>query len=417
MGEESKVKEYMRFVIQDICECIGPRPPCSPEEAECAQYLKERLGELVDEAQIEEFICHPGSYRAQFRLPMLSIMCVTLFYWLYFLFQNALFLIIPLCILIAAVIIIQTNIMLNVEFIDPLFKKERSTNVVGKLYPEGEVERRIVIGGHHDSNWEFPILRKSWKLFGLLMALPIILNYFLLAAFVLKLILHSLSNPYLFFLELDLTFLIFLTAFIPFLIYGIFNTVSDRPVMGANDNLTSLAVILALASHLKKTSLKNTEIWLVSHGCEEIGDRGSKRFSRKHLDKLIDAIVINIDMIGGKNTQLRFITSELVFTKLSSEIADELAKIAKGLSIPHQKKMIGAYTDSFAYAQNKIQSCSIVGFPEKGVPSHYHTREDTIENLEFDNLWDCFQILLKFIDKVENEETFILKKSLVIKQQ
>ncbi len=406
MTEERQVKEFMQFIIQEICEQIGPRPPCSPEEAKCANYLKVKLGKYADETAIEEFSCHPGSYRVQYQIPIMSLIFTTIFYWFYFKFPNIIFLILPLGVLTVALIIIQANIMHNIELIDPLFKKENSTNVVAKFYPKGEITQRIIIGGHHDSNWEFPILRKSWKLFGLLMALPIILNYLLFVIFVLKLILHFFSRPYLFFIELDLTILIILTVLIPFLIIGAFNIISNRPVMGANDNLTSLAVILALASNLKNLSLKNTEIWLVSHGCEEIGDRGSKRFVRKHLEDLRNALVVNIDMIGGKNTQLRFITAEVIFIKLSSKIADELANIAKKLKIPHQKGMIEAYTDSMAYAQNKIRACSIIGFPERGIPPHYHTREDTIENLVFNNLWDCYRILISFIKRVDSATIF-----------
>ncbi|HUY00239.1 MAG TPA: M28 family peptidase [Candidatus Deferrimicrobium sp.] len=407
--EEKQVTEYMHFIIQEICDTIGPRPPCSPEEAKCASYIEDHLKENANETAIEEFFCHPGSYRAQFEIPVVSLISITIFYWFYFYFQSIIFLILPLCILTASLLVIFTNIMRNIEFIDPVFKNEPSTNVFGKFKPKDAIKRRIVIGGHHDSNWEYPILRKSWKLLGFLMAFPVILNYLFFAIFIIKLLLHFFSIYYLFISSVDLALLIFLTILIPVLIFWAFNIVSDRPIMGANDNLTSIAVILAIASRLKSLDLKSTEVWLVSHGCEEIGDRGSKRFSQKYYPELKDAFIINIDMIGGKNTQLRFITAEVIFlVKLSQGIATELAAIAQELNIPYQMGMIEAFTDSMAYAQNKIRACSIIGFTEKGIPAHYHTREDTIEKLDFRNLWDCYQILLKFIKKVDNGE--ILQK-------
>ncbi len=405
MTEETRIKDYMRHIIQDICEKIGPRPPCSPEEAKCAHYIEEELRKYTSKARTEEFQCHPRSYRIQYQIPSISMIMVTIFYWLYFSFLHLAFLIIPIIFLGCAMLVIQLNIMRNSEFIDPLFPAETSTNVVGIISPKGETHTRVVIGGHHDSNWEYPVLRKSWKLFGFLTALPIISNYLFFGLFILKLILSAFSLPYLGSREVDLTLLIILTSLIPVLLLWMFNIVSHRPVMGANDNLTAIATILAIASYLKHAELKQTEVWLVSHGCEEIGDRGSKAFAKTHYHDLKDALVLNLDMIGGQDSMLRFVTTELMFMfKLSPRLVNELVKIAKELQIPYHTGLVEGFTDSLAYIQSKIEACSITGFPKKGIPAHYHTREDTMEHLNFENLWHCYRILLRFIEKVDTGE-------------
>jgi hypothetical protein len=294
------------------------------------------------------------------------------------------------------------------ELIDPLFKSKESTNVYGKILPEGTVKTRLVIGGHHDANWEFTLLRKSWIVFGIIIVLTNTLPYLLSGIFGLKIVFYTLSNPYLFLPAIDFIFLIFFTILNPFFIYSTFNMISNTPVIGADDNLSALAVILAIARHLKINKLKNTEVWLVSHGCEEIGDRGSKRFSKKHYNELKDAFVINLDTVGGKGISFRFVTAEVMFIiKLSKEIAVELAKIAEELNIPYQIGKIEAYTDSMAYAQNKIEVCSIVGFPEKGFPRHYHTKYDTLDKIDVNSLWNCYRILLQFIEKVDNPKNRI----------
>ena len=121
MSEEEQVKEYMRFIIQDICDNIGPRPPCSPEEAQCAHYFENKLKKSTELTTLEKFSCHPSAYRTQFRVSMIVIICTTIFYWLHFFVPNLTFLIIPLCLNLFAIIVIQTNIMRNTELIDPLF--------------------------------------------------------------------------------------------------------------------------------------------------------------------------------------------------------------------------------------------------------------------------------------------------------
>jgi len=407
MNEENTIKEYMQHIIKDICEKIGPRPPCSPEEAKCASYINEELKKYTDKSWIEEFQCHPQSYRIQYQIPSITIITITILYWFYFFFLQIIFLILPVILLIDAILVIQLNIMHNSEFIDPLFPSRVSTNVFGIISPKGNVTGRIVIGGHHDSNWEYPILRRSWKLFGFLTALPIIANYLFLGLFILKLILCAFLMPYIFAKDVDLILLIIFTSVNPVLLVWMFNIVSHRPVMGANDNLTSLAIILAIASNLRNLELEKTEIWLVSHGCEEIGDRGSKRFAKAHYNDLKDASVINLDMVGGQDSMLRFITTELMFmVKLSPRLINELIKIAEELQIPYHTGLVEGFTDSMAYIQNKIEACSIIGFPKKGIPAHYHTREDTIDHLNFDNLWNCYRILLRFIEKIDKKEFF-----------
>ena len=411
MTEENRITDYMRHIIQDICETIGPRPPCSPKEAQCAAYINAELKKFTNKTKIEEFQCHPQSYRIQYQIPSLSMIGVTFLYWLYFFYLHIAFLILPLLLLVGALLVIQLNIMRNSEFIDPLFPKQGSTNVFGIISPKGEVTARIVIGGHHDSNWEYPVLRKSWRIFGFLTALPIISNYLFFGLFVLKLIVFALSMPYIGIREVDLTLLIILTSLIPVLLIWMFNIVSHRPVMGANDNLTAIAILLAIGSYLKNAELKRTEIWLVSHGCEEIGDRGSKAFAKTHYNDLKNALVINLDMVGGQDSMLRFITTELMFMfKLSPRLLNELVKITEELQIPYQTGLVEGFTDSLAYIQNKIEACSITGFPPKGIPAHYHTREDTMEHLNFENLWQCYRILLRFIEKVDEGEILPNKK-------
>lgn len=124
MEAEDITTEYMRFIIQDICDKIGPRPPCSEKEAECAEYIEKEFEKYTNETKIEKFHCHPGSYKAQYRIPMINLIISTIFYWIYFFKQDSLFLIISLIFNLISIIVIQTNILRNTEFIDPFFKKK-----------------------------------------------------------------------------------------------------------------------------------------------------------------------------------------------------------------------------------------------------------------------------------------------------
>jgi len=45
--------------------------------------------------------------------------------------------------------------------------------------------------------------------------------------------------------------------------------------------------------------------------------------------------------------------------------------------------------------------------PKKGFPTHYHTRNDTIERIDFNNLWNCYNILIEFIKRIDENKIII----------
>ena len=90
---------------------------------------------------------------------------------------------------------------------------------------------------------------------------------------------------------MEIILLVIMVAPVPILIpFGI-KVISKTSVMGANDNLSALAVCLSAARYFSdpKNKLTHSELWIVSFGCEEIGIRGSKRFVSKYLDRIKNA--------------------------------------------------------------------------------------------------------------------------------
>ncbi|MHA1270564.1 MAG: M28 family metallopeptidase [Candidatus Helarchaeota archaeon] len=408
MAQNTLILNNMKLLIQEICDSIGPRAPCSKNETKCAELIKSKFEKYTSESYIENFYCHPDSYKVSIRVPMISLLVITVFYWLYYFSLNFIWLLLSGTIILISFIIIQTNLTYNKELIDPLFKKKMSTNVYAKFKPieNANPDKLIVIGGHHDSNYEFILMRLSPIIFGFVITSSIILNYLMLCIFVLKIILYLLSMPFIILPSVDLIILIILSVLFPIYLYSSIVIISNTAVLGADDNLTSIAIILEIARYLNEHKiLKNTEIWLVSHGCEEIGIRGSKRFSKRHFSRLKDSYVINIDMVGGKKSKLKIdIMEEVYLIKLCKELGHEISKIANDLNIEHNLGSVEAFTDSMAYSQKGIKACSLIGIPNKGLPNHYHTRNDTIDNLNFNKLYDVYKLLIEFIKKIDKNE-------------
>ncbi len=216
-----KHEDFMVDFIKEVCEKVGPRAPCSKEEEQCAQFLVNHL-KCCDDAWVEDFSCHPGAYRAMFHWPILFYILAIPFFSFYPL--------ISFILTTFVIIILVGNEIYNLEIIDPLFKKQKSTNVISKIKPLKETKNIIILSGHHDSNWEFPYGKRFGTKVSIFMVLPLIFNP-LLAIF--SLIKMSILIP----LVVEVILLVIIVAPVPILIpFGI-KVISKTSVMGANEKI------------------------------------------------------------------------------------------------------------------------------------------------------------------------------------
>ena len=370
--------------IKEVCETIGPRRPCSIEEKRCTEFLVKHLGKYCDEAWSEDFFCRPGAYRVMFHWPILFYICALPF--LFF------FPLVSLLVAIFVVIMLVANEIYNFELIDVLFKKQKSTNVIAKIKPSKEIKNIIVLSGHHDSNWEFPFGKRFGTKVSIFMVLPLIFNPLLALFSILKIMIQI---P----LVADIILFVIMVAPVPILIPFGMKVISKTSVMGANDNLSALAVCLTTAQYFSnpKNKLTHSELWIVSFGCEEIGIRGSKRFVTKYLEKIKNAYSINLDLVGGKDCHIHVVTKEeMGAIKLSTEICDILQDASRKVNIPVTRGPVMCFTDSMAFSMKKVKSAALIGLlPDQNMPRFYHTIDDTPENIDPSVMGECLEICLQ----------------------
>ncbi|MEM2959912.1 MAG: hypothetical protein QW261_16540, partial [Candidatus Jordarchaeaceae archaeon] len=80
MASFSKLAAEIEEFIKYFCDEVGPRPPCSEQEAKAAKLLKKKFDEYCDKTSLENFTCRPAAYRWVFRLPIiLYILSVALY--------------------------------------------------------------------------------------------------------------------------------------------------------------------------------------------------------------------------------------------------------------------------------------------------------------------------------------------------
>jgi len=399
MESKAEIIQRMKRHIEWICEHIGPRPPCSQAERKLGEYIKAHWDKNSDQTFLEGFTCHPDAYPATFRWPIaLFILSLCLYH---------LFPLLSLLCSLLSVLILILNMMLNVELIDRLFPEKKSCNVFAGFNPQASPDRTVIISCHHDSHVAFPILNRFGAKYSLFMAMVVFSNVFLLGL-ALFAVLFSLVGPESLlrgYPRIAFPVLLLLTATVPLQLYTFLKVLSETPVLGANDNLTGVAVCLALADYLSipEYRLQRTRVWLASFGCEEIGIRGSKRFIARHKEKIHDAHVLNLDMVGGRGTKLQAVTKEEKnLIPLSKKMVSLVQEVARDNHIPVKAGPIIAFTDAMAFARKGIEATSLIALDEKGIVNTYHSVEDIPDNLDYDLLFDSYRLCTAFLKHIDS---------------
>ncbi|GAH21581.1 unnamed protein product, partial [marine sediment metagenome] len=187
--------------------------------------------------------------------------------------------------------------------------------------------------------------------------------------------------------------------FIIMLIPGIWEEVSFRGVISTL-NLSAVAIVLAIGKYLKNHKEiipKNTEIRLISFGCEEAGLRGAFRYVEEHYNELkkYDAQCVNMDGIHSKDNISIIDFEPTTRTKHSDVVVQKVINAAKNSEIKLQSSGLGGSskleklfgqitggTDAAAFSKAKIKAVNITAMDLKQMLGFYHQPTDTVDKIE-----------------------------------
>lgn len=376
----------MMGFINEICDDFGPRLGTSESETKAGLRIKKIMERMTDEATVEEFTCHPRSFLDYIYVTFSCILLGTiLFYW---------FPVISLLLYALGIAVYFLESTLLFEFVDFLFPTAKGSNIVGKIKPTNETKQIILFSGHHDSAYESQMFVKLKEKVILVSMLSIASIFLSILSALIKAILDFLgisvliSNILLTVFPIIAVFLIGFTAL---------NMHSDKVVLGANDNLSGVSVILSIAEYFYNNRPRNVELRFVSFSCEECM-RGSKRFVEKYRSELENnSITINFDGLGvGEHT---IASAEPFFVaKHSMELAEKFQKSSDkaGASIPIKVMPFGG-TDAAFFSRNGLKAISVVGFPIGAFPESWHNMLDAPAIIEAEKLDNIRKVAIQFV--------------------
>jgi len=386
---------FMERVLRDI----GPRPACSDAEKRLGAMLEEDWAGFCDQVDMHAFHCHPRALLGWVPWMVAVYLAALVSYWLFP----------PLAFLLAsgATLVILLQGVRFRELLDRLFPRAEGHNVVGVLRPRGEIQRRVVLMAHQDSAYEFTL----WHRFGNLSPVLMVL----VGAAFLWMTLGSLAAAIAWSIggvdHVAFT-VIGVVGLCLYPVVGLFVFITDWvPVPGAMDNLSGIAVISALGRAAARGGdagqrlLEGTEIILLATSAEEAGLRGSRRFVARHRARLerTPTYVINLDGIGDP-AHFSFIERELwqgvrhddALIGLGMDCAQQV-----GLE-PKRVNLAMGGTDAASFTQHAIPSTTIICQDSTRLVPNYHTRHDTLENMNPLALDQSFQVVLAMLERLDS---------------
>ncbi len=172
---------------------------------------------------------------------------------------------------------------------------------------------------------------------------------------------------------------------------AIFGDIARSPVVpGANDNLTAVATLVALAERLRSEPLSGLRVLLVSVGAEEVLQGGIYGFVRRHLEPLDreQTWALVLDTLGSPQLILLEGEGPVVMEDYwDRRFRDLVASAAEHADAPLRRGMRSRNsTDAVIPSRAGIPTALLTSMDRYKALSNYHQMSDTPENVDYDTV-------------------------------
>ncbi len=171
----------------------------------------------------------------------------------------------------------------------------------------------------------------------------------------------------------------------------------SETVQGANDNLSGVACLVALAELLHERPIRGLRVLLVSCGAEETLQDGIRAFIRRHRHELDPASTrfINLDAVGSPHLVMLEAEGPIRMEEYRGPwLRDLVAERAASLAIPlHRGYRARASTDSVIPSRAGYPIATLVSMTDWRAPANYHLPSDIPANLDYATVADTTRLV------------------------
>jgi peptidase M28-like protein len=164
--------------------------------------------------------------------------------------------------------------------------------------------------------------------------------------------------------------------------------IARRPVCpGANDNLSAVAVLVALAARLREEPIDGLRVLLVSCGAEEVLQGGIHGFGARYFPTLDRdrTWILNLDTLGSPKLIMLEGEGPVVMEDYHDRgFRDLIARAAEAAGTPLRRGMRSRNsTDAVIPSRAGFPTATIASMDRYKALSNYHKMTDTPENVDF----------------------------------
>ncbi|MEA2069961.1 MAG: hypothetical protein U9O98_01575, partial [Asgard group archaeon] len=259
MDDLEKYSQHAYDFIADISEKFGPRFACTKQENNANLWVKKKWSSFCDIVKREEFFTRPNL------LPQ-GLFKIMLFLGILAFFPNVL--LYPYSIFASIISFIALLLLFFEGGLEkgPLkffFKKKQSSNVYGIIKPKKDTKFRVILDGHIDSAKEMRWSRTLKPQIAFSLIILVFIYYLVNIIYPLvKVLVQAFSSVEiitqysifevtifdLYYLPINFTLLVIF-------IFAFSGMISNKVVIGANDNLSGTSVASAIGLYFSKNRL------------------------------------------------------------------------------------------------------------------------------------------------------------------
>jgi Peptidase family M28 len=169
---------------------------------------------------------------------------------------------------------------------------------------------------------------------------------------------------------------------------AVFEDVARSPIVpGANDNLTGVAVLVALAERLRAQPVDGLRVLLVSCGAEEVIQGGIYGFARRHFPVLDRdrTWILNVETVGSPRLIMLEGEGPVVMEDYHDRGFRDLVARAAHDAGAHLRRGLRARTSTDAVVPSRAgyPTATLASMNRYKALSNYHLMSDTPENVDY----------------------------------
>jgi hypothetical protein len=379
--------------IASLAREIGPRGSTTADEKRAAEYAAEVLKKRGLDPQISPFASARSAW-----YPFALFSGTMLVALVSFLVGGQIASLVAPVLAAASVASVLLELAFRPNPLRWILPQAESQNVSARIQAREVARRKVVLVGHLDTH-RTPIVFSSdtWlRIFRVLIPLGLFASLVMLAMFAAGIVIGE--GPWRW------------SALVPGLFLVGILVVSIQADLtpfseGANDNGSGAGIVLSLAEDLAMNPLRETDVWIVLTGCEEVGCYGADAFLEDHGNELSEAFWLTLDNVGGEETMLGYLTKE---TFLLSTLSDpELLQIAGSIATeqpdlrarPHRFR--GAYTEGAIGRKHGLRVLTLIATRPNGSVPEWHRPTDVLERLSEGAVTRCEAFVKELLARID----------------